>query len=569
MQGAWLTREGVCFRVYAPAARTVEVEVDGRRYPMERAPDGHFKVTLAETKAGDRYRYVLDGSGTWPDPCSYYQPDGPHGPSQVIHVVADGVMGRLSSTEEVPWTGVNADHLVLYECHVGCMSPEGTFDGLIARLDDIKALGATVLQLMPVAEFPGRWNWGYDGVDWFAPSHHYGGPDGLRRLVDAAHRRGLGVFLDVVYNHLGPDGNYLSKFNPAYFTDRYHTPWGAAFNFDGPDSGATRRLVSENALYWLEGFDIDGLRLDATHQLYDVGETHILERLAYVAHRMGDKFVVAEDERNDASLLHKYRVDALYADDFHHSLHVLLTGERDGYYADFDGTADELARIINEGWLYQGQTSSWTGRPRGTKLGDVAWRKLVYCLQNHDQVGNRAAGERLHQLPGVTLSQYVAASALLLTLPQTPLIFMGQEYAASTPFQFFSDHEGELGRKVTEGRRREFEKFAAFHHTTVPDPQDEATFRRSVLRWEERASGTHAEVLRQYQALLGLRAGWKARSLKAEPVGAGGLRVTTGDGARERLLVVRLQDEAAGPAPGDGWKALWSSDDEKAVLYER
>ncbi|HEY3997212.1 MAG TPA: malto-oligosyltrehalose trehalohydrolase [Candidatus Xenobia bacterium] len=568
MQGAWLTRDGVRFRVYAPQAQTVEVESGDRRFPLERSADGHFSGTVRDLKSGDLYRYRLNGDGSYPDPCSYSQPAGPHGPSGVPVVVADGVMGRVPPSKEVAWAGPETDNMVIYECHVGCMSPAGTFEGLISRLDDLVDLGVTAVQLMPVAEFPGRWNWGYDGVNWFAPSHCYGGPAGLRGLVDACHERGLSVILDVVYNHFGPDGNYIAQFNPAYFTERYHTPWGAAINLDGGDSGATRRLLAENALFWLEGFDIDGLRLDAAHRLYDSSDTHILERIAYVAHRMGNKLVIAEDDRNNTSVLERYGIDAVYADDFHHVLHVMLTGERDGYYEDYQGTVAELAATIQGGWLYQGQMSKHWGKPRGTVATNVPWHKFVYCLQNHDQVGNRALGERIHQLPGVTLSRYLAASALLLFLPATPLLFMGQEFAASSPFQYFSDHAGDLGRQVSEGRRREFGQFAAFAGGTVPDPQSEETFRRSRLRWEERAAEPHATVLRHYKKLLSLRRDWDTASLTAEAEGSSGLRVRATDGDRERLLVVQFGDAALGQLDAS-WQALWSSEDEKAAIYQR
>ncbi|HEU0053150.1 MAG TPA: malto-oligosyltrehalose trehalohydrolase, partial [Longimicrobium sp.] len=405
----------------------------------------------------------------------------------------------------------------VYELHVGTATQEGTFDALIAKLDEIAALGVTAIEPMPVASFPGERNWGYDGVGLFAPAAAYGGPEGLRRLVDAAHARGLAVVLDVVYNHLGPEGNYLPAFTGGrYFTDRHHTPWGDAVNFDGPGSAAVREFVVQNALHWAREYHVDGLRLDATHAILDDSPVHILTemetrvRAALPADR---HFVfVAEDEGNERHVVTPSSqgglgIDAVWADDFHHQLRRHLAGDHEGYFADYTGTIDDLAETLRRGWFYEGQHSENRGGPRGTPAGDVPPPSFVHCIQNHDQVGNRALGDRLTAT--VPLDAYRAASALLLLSPYTPLLWMGQEWAATTPFLYFTDHPEELGKLVTEGRRKEFGKFSAFRDPAVreriPDPQAPETFLRSKLRWEERGRMPHAGVLALYRELLALR----------------------------------------------------------------
>lgn len=503
---------GVRFTVWAPAARSVELVLASggaeRRLPLQPAADGYHIRTVPDARPGDRYRFLVDGAGPFPDPASRYQPEGPHGPSQVVDPAA------FPWTDHT-WPGLRRDGLVIYELHVGAFTAEGTFAAAIAELPRLRELGVTAIELMPVAEFPGRWNWGYDGVDLFAPSHVYGGPDGLRRLVDAAHALGLGVILDVVYNHLGPDGNYLGAFSPYYFTDRYRTPWGDAFNYDGPHSRPVRDFVCAAACRWVEEYHIDGLRLDAVHAIFDASPTHILAELAARVRAAAGRrtvLLIAESDANDVTLIRSpggsrpgYGLDAVWADDFHHAVHVRLTGERDGYYAAYTGDLAEIARAINEGFIYQGQVSPYTGRPRGTRVTDEPAAAFVFCLQNHDQVGNRAEGERLATL--VDRDTYALASALLLLVPETPLLFMGQEYAATTPFLYFTDHHPELGRRVTAGRRREFAAFPAFRdparRARIPDPQDEATFRRSKLDPGERAR--HAAMERLYRDLLALR----------------------------------------------------------------
>jgi maltooligosyltrehalose trehalohydrolase len=508
--GATVRPDGVEFRVWVPAASRVDVEIetaDGPVYhPLERlAEDGEWGGSVPGTGAGARYRYRLNGDASYPDPCSRFQPEGPHGPSVVVDPTT------FAWTDD-DWPGITRDGLVIYECHVGTATPDGTFDALIEKLPLLRETGITALELMPVAEFPGERGWGYDGVDLCAPHHTYGGPEGLRRLVDAAHAHGLGVILDVVYNHLGPDGNYLRAFSPDYFTDAYHTPWGEALNYDGRNSHRVREFVVSNAWRWIREYHLDGLRLDAVHEIYDRSAWHILADIAARARAAAYPrpiVVTAESDTNDVTLIRPtsedgYGLDAVWADDFHHAVRVLLTGEREGYYVDFQGTAAEIARTVQGGFLFQGQ-ALLSGTPRGTRVTDEPAAAFIYHINNHDQIGNRAFGERLNTL--VSPAAYRAASALLLLAPQTPLLFMGQEFAASAPFLYFTDHTEELGRLVTEGRRREFAGFQAFTDPAVreriPDPQAEDTFLRSKLDWAERES--HADVLSLYTDLLTLR----------------------------------------------------------------
>jgi len=414
------------------------------------------------------------------------------------------------------WCGVALEDLIIYELHVGAATPAGTFEALIEQLDNLVELGVTAVELMPVAEFPGERNWGYDGVNLFAPTHSYGGAQGLYRLVDAAHARGLAVLLDVVYNHFGPDGNYLREFSPYYVTDQHTTPWGDAIDVDGPCSRPVRDFFIANALYWAHEYHIDGLRLDAVHAIIDTSPTHLVAELASSL-RMSlpperHFILIAEHGANDPMVVRRadsglargaWGLDGIWSDDFHHQVRVALTGERDGYYADYAGTAQDLAATISQNWFFHGQLSPHLGHARGAPAADLAPAHFIYCIQNHDQVGNRALGDRLNHV--VPLDAYRAASVLLLLVPQTPLLWMGQEWAASTPFLFFTDHNPELGRAVTEGRRREFARFSAFRKQVIPDPQALETFTQTKLHWEERTEAEHAPVLLLYQDLLSLR----------------------------------------------------------------
>ncbi|HEU0302613.1 MAG TPA: malto-oligosyltrehalose trehalohydrolase, partial [Longimicrobium sp.] len=479
--GANVVEGGVEFRVWAPSSRAVEVVVYGPDaeavHPLAAQAEGWFAGTVAGIGAGARYRYRLDEKDAFPDPASRAQPDGVHEPSEVV----DPSTFRWTDDG---WKGVSADELVIYELHVGTATEEGTFAALIDRLDDIAALGATAVEPMPVAEFPGARNWGYDGVYLYAPESSYGGAEAFRRFVDAAHARGLAVILDVVYNHLGPEGNYLHAVTGGqYFTDRHRTPWGDAIDYG---RRPVRELAIQNALHWAHEYHVDGLRMDATHAILDDSPVHLLQELAARVRESlpaGRRFVlIAEDERNERRMLlpppEGCGLDAVWADDFHHQLRRHTAGDHEAYFGDFTGTVDDIVRTLRRGWFYEGQESRNHGAPRGTPAEGLPPRAFVHCIQNHDQVGNRAFGDRLTE--SVPLAVYRAASALLLLSPCTPLLWMGQEWAASTPFQYFTDHPAELGKLVTEGRRREFGRFSAFADPAVreriPDPQAASTF---------------------------------------------------------------------------------------------
>jgi maltooligosyltrehalose trehalohydrolase len=556
MLGAVPEDPGTRFRVWAPDAVRLEVVLeDGRRHLLQPGPGGHHQGVLSGVGAGARYRFSPDGRGPFPDPASRRQPLGVHGPSEVV----DPSTFRWT---DASWPGLSMDDLSVYELHVGTFTPEGTFAAAARRLDHLVDLGVTALELMPVAQAPGSRGWGYDGVFPYAPASALGTPDDLRALVDAAHRAGLGVLLDVVYNHLGPDGNYTGCYAAAYRSSRHKTPWGDGLNFDGEGSAAVREFFIGNALHWLAEYHLDGLRLDATHAILDDGPVHVLGELAERAHALRPRaLVIAEDDRNEARLVRPASdgglgLDGVWADDLHHALRRRVAGDRDGYFADFTGSSEEIARTVRQGWLFTGQPAPhFHGGPRGTDPSGVPAERFVVCLQNHDQVGNRALGERLHHV--VDPASYRAALALVLLAPETPLLFMGQEWAASTPFLYFTDHEPGLGKLVTEGRRREFARFEAWADPAlrerIPDPQAAATFEASKLRWDERLLPPHAAVLALHRSLLRLRrelvlprrAGWTAAA--AGPDG-----VVLGDG--ERTVVVRL--DGAGPLAVDAGKGV-------------
>jgi maltooligosyltrehalose trehalohydrolase len=583
--GARIAAGGVQFRVWAPGHASVEVVLYGpdaeRVVAMAAEGAGYFAATVEGAGPGTRYRYRLDGGDAFPDPASSAQPDGVHGPSEVVDPAA------FAWTDD-GWKGVPLEEMVVYEVHVGTATPEGTFDALIGRLDHVAALGANAIEIMPVASFPGRWNWGYDGVGLFAPAAPYGGPEGLRRLVDAAHARGIAVILDVVYNHFGPEGNYLPAFTGGrVFTERHHTPWGAAINYDGPESGPVRGFVLQNAVAWARDFHVDGLRLDATHAIIDDSPRHVLTELAATlrAALPPDRAFVlfAEDERNERRLVTPAAeggigLDAVWADDFHHQVRRLAAGDHEGYFADFGGTAEEVAGTWEAGWWYRGLVAPGHGGPRGTPPEGLPPAAFVHCIQNHDQVGNRAMGDRLSD--AVPAPVYRAASALLLLSPYTPLLWMGQEWAATTPFLYFTDHPEELGRLVTEGRRREFGRFSAFADPAtrerIPDPQAESTFVRSKLDWSEPERGHHAGILALHRELLRLRATHpalrrrdRAFRVSAPAPGVVALRRTGAEG-EEVLLVAALAGEggeidlareaATAPPPG-GWSLRLSTEE--------
>jgi len=494
--GAQLEGDVCRFRVWAPKAKQIALRVGNRDRAMRPADWGYFELEIP-VRAGDRYFYVVDGQKPVPDPVSRFLPDGVHGPTEIVDPDA------FQWTDQ-NWDGVPYQKAIFYELHVGTFTQEGTFAAAIAKLPYLKRLGVTMIELMPVAAFPGTRNWGYDGASPFAVQNSYGGPNELKKFVDSAHAIGLGVTLDVVYNHLGNEGNYLGMFGP-YFTDRYKTPWGSAVNYDGPDATEVRRYFLENALFWVREYHMDGLRLDAVHAIFDSSKPHILQEFAARVHELGkqlgrDVSMVAESDANDAALVRPperggFGYDGVWSDDFHHAVHAVLTREHDGYYQDY-GKPEQIVKALKEGFVFQGDHFKYWDKPRGTHCRDIPCFAHVFCLQNHDQVGNRPKGDRLNAL--VSRGAHKAAAALLLLAPETPLLFMGQEYSEKHPFQFFTDHgDPALQKAVVEGRRAEFKKFA---WQEVPDPQDPQTFLRSKLSWE-----LDGDVLDWYRKLLELR----------------------------------------------------------------
>jgi maltooligosyltrehalose trehalohydrolase len=493
--------------VWAPSAKSVELVTAERRIPMHppAAGDAHALGTwyaeADDALLADGYRYSIDGGDPVPDPRSMWQPDGVHGASHRPDIA------RLPTSS---FTAKPLRDAVIYEMHIGTFTPEGTYAAAETRLQHLSELGITHVELMPVATFPGRRGWGYDGVDLYAPLPAYGTPSQLVSFVQACHARGMGVLLDVVYNHLGPDGNYLARYGP-YFTDRYKTNWGAAINYDGPHSDPVRRFVIDNALTWLRDYGFDGLRLDAVHAIFSFDAVHVLEELATAVKELGAKLgrgfvLIAESDLNDPRLVHApsrggYGLDAHWADDFHHAVHRFFTGETDGYYADFRGLED-IATALREGYVYQGQYSPHRGRRHGRPPAGVGAHQIVVCSQNHDQIGNRAQGERLSMLLGVP--QLKAIAAITLLSPFVPLLFQGEEWGAQTPFLYFTDHENaELGRLVAEGRAREFSSFR--WQGAVPNPQELETFARSKLNWSELEEPLHEEIFEWYRQVIHLR----------------------------------------------------------------
>jgi maltooligosyltrehalose trehalohydrolase len=538
---------------------------------------GYFSGLVPIATAGMLYRYRLDNGDAYPDPCSRYQPQGPHGPSLIVDP-------STYAWRYPDWQGVRMQGQVIYELHVGTFTPEGTLDATIAQLDELKDCGVTVIELMPLAEFPGRWNWGYDGVDLFAPAHVYGDPDALKRFVDAAHERGLGVILDVVYNHFGPDGNYLPAFSDLYLTDRHPNEWGQAINFDGQGSGPVREFFIQNACYWITEFKLDGLRLDAVHAIYDDSPVHVLAELsrqARVAAGARSIVLIAECESQLITTIQSiehggWGLDGVWSDDFHHISRVALTGRGQAYYSDYRGTAQELLSVIKRGFVYQGQRYQWQKKPRGTVVKNEPASGFVFYLQNHDQVANHLHGDRIHAL--ASHARYRAIAALLLLAPETPMLFMGQEFGASNPFLFFADHHSDLAAKVYEGRKKflaEFPEYATPEaQAAVPDPADEATFQRSCLDLSERRR--NAPIYRLHKDLLRLRRDdailtrQDRRSLDGATLSPQALVLRyMGPADDDRLLVVNLgPDLNFMPAPEpllapvrDGsWTLQWSSE---------
>jgi maltooligosyltrehalose trehalohydrolase len=545
--------------VWAPSAKSVELVTPERRIPLYPAAvgcaegpgssgvpgyagvSGYWHTAVDESLLAHGYRYSIDGGEPIPDPQSKWQPDGIHGASHLVdtarlhatqpragHPHAEQLHGTRDSGigDHAPrFAGRPLRDAVIYELHIGTFTAEGTYAAAQAKLPHLSALGVTHVELMPVATFPGRRGWGYDGVDLYAPFPGYGTPQQLASFVQACHAQSIAVLLDVVYNHLGPDGNYLAQYGP-YFTDRYKTNWGAAINYDGPHSDPVRRFVIDNALMWLRDYGFDGLRLDAVHAIFSFDAVHVLEELAIAVRELGAKLgrnflLIAESDLNDPRLVRPasqggYGLDAHWADDFHHAVHRFFTGETDGYYADFQGLED-VATALREGYVYQGQYSPYRARRHGRPPTGVAADQIVVCAQNHDQIGNRAQGERLSML--LSVPQLKAVAALTVLSPFVPLLFQGEEWGAQTPFLYFTDHENaELGRLVADGRRKEFSSFR--WQGAVPNPQELETFARSKLNWPELSEAPHAELFEWYRQLIHLRHNRRGRTKAAVNVDA-------------------------------------------------
>jgi maltooligosyltrehalose trehalohydrolase len=504
--GATYLGDGQCeFVVWAPLVSKVEVHIVSPEelvLPLAKNAQGYHQAIVEGVKPGSQYFYRLDGQKERPDPASRHQPKGVHGPSQVTD--------PHFAWEEQDWFGLPLSEYIIYELHVGTFTPGGTFGAIIPHLDELRDLGITAVELMPVAQFPGNHNWGYDGVYPFAVQDSYGGPEGLKHLVHACHLKGLAVVLDVVYNHFGPEGNYIGDFGP-YFTDRYKTPWGAPLNFDGPYSDHVRRFFIENVIYWLTEFHIDAFRLDALHAILDISAYPFIEELAASFHEKAKQlqrqaYLIGESSANDARLIKSrelggYGLDAQWNDEFHHSLHVLLTGEQTGYYQDF-GQLQHLVKAFREGFVYSGQYSPFRQRRHGVSSRDIPAHRFLVFAQNHDQVGNRVQSERLSKL--VSFEALKLTAGIVLLSPFVPLLFMGEEYGETAPFPYFVSHsEPELVEAVRKGRR---EEFAAFQwRGELPDPQDEATFMQAKLNHELKNQGHHRVLLKFYRELIRLR----------------------------------------------------------------
>jgi maltooligosyltrehalose trehalohydrolase len=577
--GAEVSADGVHFRIWAPQRTSVEVMVNAKSaHHLQREASGHFSGFVPAAKAGDLYRFRLDGGGAFPDPASRFQPQGPHGDSQVV----DPACFAWTDGE---WRGAGLEGQVIYEMHIGTFTREGTWEAARRELPELAELGITVVEVMPVADFPGRFGWGYDGVGWFAPVAIYGGPDDFRRFVDQAHRVGIGVTLDVVYNHIGPDGNYLGEFSRDYFSSRYENEWGEALNFDGENCAGLRELVTTNAAYWADEYRLDGLRLDATQQIFDASPEHIIAALAKSmrAGASGRKvFFVAENESQLPMLARPperggYGLDGLWNDDYHHSARVAVTGRKEAYYSDYSGKPQELISATRHGYLYQGQRYRWQVKRRGAPAWDIQPWQFVTYLENHDQISNSGRGERLHRLtsPG----RLKAVTALMLLGPGTPMLFQGQEFAASGPFCFFADHTGELPPLVREGRIQFLAQFPTLAQPDMrpyfADPGDPATFERCKLDFGDRER--HAPIYHLHKELLRLRREdgvFGARRARVEGAvlaeEALVLRFFGAPAGNDRLLLINLgadlhlesaPEPLLAPPEGKLWELAWSSED--------
>ncbi|MGA8759515.1 MAG: malto-oligosyltrehalose trehalohydrolase [Stellaceae bacterium] len=574
--GAEVERDGVRFRLWAPRAAAVSLRLEGDRsadLPMEKEEDGVFVLTTAAARPGTRYRYIVDGNA-YPDPASRRQPEGVHGPSEVVDPNA-------YNWSDDDWPGRAWEQIVLYELHLGTFSESGDFAGAVPHLDHLCRLGVTAIELMPIAEFPGRRNWGYDGVFPYAPSSRYGRPEELKSLIEACHSRGLAILLDVVYNHFGPEGNYLPAIAPDFFTERYHTPWGAAIDFAASHNRVVRDYFIHNALYWLEEYHFDGLRFDAVHAIYDGSHPDIVAEIGETIRRqLPDREIhlVLENDRNEARLLTRRngrpeRFTAQWNDDLHHSLHVLITGETAGYYQDYAADpAASLARALAEGFAYQGEPSPFRdGKPRGEPSAGLPPTAFVAFLQNHDHIGNHPFGTRL--TARASEAALHAGLAIMLLSPQIPLLFMGEEWASQRPFAFFCDFEPQLAESVREGRRREFAHFPEFGDDAarerLPDPTAKTTFEMSKLDWDEPSRVEHAIWVARYRTLIELRMREIVPHLAEMPGHAGsyqlpGPRQATVEwqlGSENRLLLMANFSDRSMPSPDadQGWRLLYSS----------
>ena len=585
--GAEPVAGGVGFRVWAPRCESVSVVLsdavsmaEAKRFPLEREEGGYHSGVIDTARAGQFYKFALD-TGEFPDPASRFQPQGPHGPSEIID-------SRSYAWNDREWPGVKREQLVIYELHVGTFTEGGTWQTAMEQLPTLAKLGVTLIEVMPIADFPGEFGWGYDGVNLYAPTRLYGRPDDFRQFVDRAHSLGLGVILDVVYNHLGPDGCYLREFSPDYFSTRYKNEWGDPLNFDGENSAPVREFFIENAAYWISEFHLDGLRLDATQQIFDASDDYVVAALARSARAAaGDRsiYIVAENEPQDANLARPepdggYGLDAVWNDDFHHTAMVALTGQSEAYYSDYKGTPQEFVSAAKFGFLFQGQRYRWQKARRGSPALDLEPCQFVNCIQNHDQVANSVNGARIHEL--TSPAQLRAMTALLLLNPATPMLFQGQEFAASARFEYFAHHNPELARMVAKGRKEFIEQFPSAKNAFAKArifrlPEKQETFASCKLDWSERDRAQHAEAFTLHRDLIALR--------RDDPV-IGRSRRGSFDAAvlsdaafllrffsaehGDRLLLINLgallrldpapEPLLAPPTPAD-WSLRWSSED--------
>jgi maltooligosyltrehalose trehalohydrolase len=575
---------GTHFRLWAPAHKTARVTFEDQREPVALEPerDGYFSGFCAGVGPGTRYKYELDGGESYPDPASRFQPAGPHGFSEVVN-------GNSFRWTDAGWPGVKLAGQVVYEMHLGTFTEGGTWQAAAEKLEYLKDTGITLLEIMPVADFPGKFGWGYDGVQPYAPASIYGRPDDMRAFVDRAHANGLGVILDVVYNHLGPDGNYFTKFSELYLSTKYKTDWGTAINFDGEQSLPVREYFRENAAYWIREFHLDGLRLDATQDIHDESETHMLVEITQAARQAAQGtsgvrciVVIGENEPQDTRLIRPveaggFGLDALWNDDYHHTAMVALTGKADAYYSDYRGTPQEFVSAVKHGYLYQGQWYRWQGKRRGKSMLGMPRASMVIFIQNHDQIANSAHGQRIHEQTSPGMLR--ALTALTLLAPGTPMLFQGQEFGASSPFLFFADHNPELARKIKVGREKFMQQWRALKQPEMrrsfEDPVDPATFRRSVLDFGEVEK--HQEIYNLHRDLLRLRREDVVISRQGEHGIDGAvlspmsfaIRYFSPGHRDDRLLVVNLGVELElnpapepllGPPNGSEWTTLWSSE---------